>query len=318
MYGQTMGALNVYSRTTLGGSENKLFSKANEVGDYWSRIDIQIRETQPFQIVIEGVVGTSFLGDIAVDDVTFSYGCKIDNTTISLPSMTTSTTRSTLGPCGNQFRCKSTDKLQCVPLNSVCNFKYDCDDKSDEDDCGTCDFESSWCGWFDQSDGKLAWTRRKAPSQNPVGPQIDHTLGNQAGSFLITQIDNNAGEFSYNSILLGPRFEATSINCKVSMYVHMNDPFESDVTFFFNNVSDYYDYEYLDSLYGPLGSDWHYFEIDIGAFPGNYHLELMTYVEYDDDNSYGDVAVDDVLFSNCSPDIVLVDQDLGCTFEKDF
>ena len=79
MYGQTMGALNVYSRTTLGGAENRLFSKTNEVGDYWSRIDIQIRETQPFQIVIEGVVGTSYLGDIAVDDVTFSYGCKIDN-----------------------------------------------------------------------------------------------------------------------------------------------------------------------------------------------------------------------------------------------
>ena len=117
MYGQTMGALNVYSRTSLGGAENRLFSKTNEVGDYWSRIDIQIKETQPFQIVIDGVVGTSFLGDIAVDDVTFSRDCKTENTT--LPSLYTSTVRTTLGPCGNQFQCKSTDKIQCVPLNNV-------------------------------------------------------------------------------------------------------------------------------------------------------------------------------------------------------
>ena len=66
MYGKTIGALNVYSRTTIGGGENKLFSKTNEVGDYWSRIDIPIKETEPFQIVIEGVVGTSFLGDIGI------------------------------------------------------------------------------------------------------------------------------------------------------------------------------------------------------------------------------------------------------------
>ena len=317
MYGQTMGALNVYSRTSLGGAENRLFSKTNEVGDYWSRIDIQIKETQPFQIVIEGVVGTSFLGDIAVDDVTFSYGCKIDNSSISLPSMSTTTARTTLGPCGNQFQCKSTDKIQCVPLNNVCNFKYECDDKSDEDDCGTCDFESSWCGWFDQSDGRLAWTRRKAPSQNPTGPQVDHTQGTQAGSFLVTQIDENAGEFSYSSILLGPRFEATSQTCKVSMYVFMNDKY-SDISFYYNNFSDYYDSEFLDSLDGPLGNGWYFYELFIGAQPANYHLELMAYPDYEDDDDYADIAVDDVKFSSCSPDLLPVDESLDCDFDKNF
>ena len=313
MYGKTIGAFNVYSRTTIGGGENILFKKTNEVGDFWNRIDIPIKESQPFQILIEGVVGSSFEGDIAVDDITFSLGCKVSNTT-ELPSIITSTQRTTLGPCGDQFQCRSG---MCVPSNSVCNFKYECDDKSDEDNCGTCDFETSMCGWYDRSDDRLVWTRRKAPSQNPKGPQIDHTIGTQAGSFLITQIDENGGEYSYNSVLLGPRLEATSQTCKMSMYVHMNDPFTSDITFYFNNVSNYYDYEYLDSLDGPLGNDWQYVEVFIGAFPANYHVEVMTYPEYDDDDYYGDVAIDDVLFSNCSPE-PLIDASLDCNFDQSF
>ena len=143
MYGQTIGALNIYSRTTIGGGETLLFKKANEVGDFWNRIDIPIKVTQPFQIVIEGVVGTSFMGDIGLDDITFTYGCKIDNTTDSLPSLFTTTRSTTLGPCGTQFQCKSGSSLQCISMALVCDFKYDCDDKSDEDNCGTCDFENS-------------------------------------------------------------------------------------------------------------------------------------------------------------------------------
>ena len=193
MYGQTMGALNIYSRTSIGGNENLLFKKAYEVGNSWERIDLNIKETQPFQIVIEGVVGSGFFGDIGIDDVSFTDGCIMDNS-IVLPVLTTYVPQTTVNPCPNQFQCKS--NAQCVPLDKVCNFKYECDDKSDEEDCGTCDFETSQCGWYDRSDDKFVWKRKQSPSSNPTGPQIDHTYGNsRKGYFMGTEIDENNGEY---------------------------------------------------------------------------------------------------------------------------
>ena len=48
----------------------------------------------------------------------------------------------------------------------------DCPDKSDEADCGTCDFESSSCGWYDNGNGEFRWNRKQAPSDNPQGPEV--------------------------------------------------------------------------------------------------------------------------------------------------
>ena len=58
MYGKNIGSLNVYKRNEVGGSEQLLFSKQKEVGNYWQRLDLKITDsTRPFQVIVEAVRG---------------------------------------------------------------------------------------------------------------------------------------------------------------------------------------------------------------------------------------------------------------------
>ncbi|CAF0808194.1 unnamed protein product, partial [Brachionus calyciflorus] len=322
MYGRTMGKLNVYLRVSIG-DEKILFSKASEVGNYWERADIKISSTQAFQIVIEGIVGSDQYGDIGLDDISFTSGCQIDNTIVLPTTQSSQTTSTTSYPCGNPqqfFQCKSNNTIKCIPINKVCNFEYDCDDKSDETECGTCNFETSWCGWYDKSNDKIVWNRRQAPSTNTQGPQIDHTLSNSTqakGSFLITEIDIDAGTFINRAILLGPRFEATSASCKVSLWIFMDNP-DSRTTFYFTNVTNTYDYKFLGTVYGTGNKNWFKLNFDIGRYPANYQMEIISYPNYNNYLNYSDIAIDDVEFLDCSSSSVTIDKELECNFEQTF
>jgi hypothetical protein len=315
MYGRNMGALSIYSRTSTDGGENLLFRKANEVGNYWDRIDLIINETKPFQIIIEGVVGSGRLGDIGIDDLSFSNGCIVDNS-IVLPSLTTLQPQTTLSPCPNQFKCKSNN--QCVPLDKVCNFKYECDDRSDEAECGTCDFETSSCGWYDRSDDKFVWKRKQAPSINNQGPQADHTFGDgRKGFFLITEIDENNGEYVNYAELHGPKFQETSFSCKMDVWINMGRSTDPSIYFYYANFSDSDDFDKISNIGKPLGDGWHLYDLNIGRYPSNYHLEVNAWIDYEDESSYFDVAFDDIEFIDCSDDLV-VNKPLDCDFDNSF
>ena len=50
-----------------------IWSKSGNQGDQWIQGQISLGSSNsPFQIMFEGVVGTGFTGDIAIDDVSFS------------------------------------------------------------------------------------------------------------------------------------------------------------------------------------------------------------------------------------------------------
>ena len=253
MHGKNMGSLKIYTKSALNGAENLIFDKSYEVGDYWDRLELSLNNiTEQFRVVIEGVVGDGELGDIGIDDISFTSGCIFGSagplTTVTLPPST-----STPNVCGENFKCKSDASIQCIPYDKVCNFITECDDQSDEQDCGTCDFEESACGWKDYSNDKFGWTRRQAPSLNTQGPQIDHTTSSINGHFLITQINPESSGFVNQAILLGPKLQKTSEYCKASMWIHMGTGLHAEIDFIFTNVSDYMDYTFLETLYGPLG-----------------------------------------------------------------
>ena len=172
MLGDHIGKLAVYTRSGIGGIERQLFNRTREAGDYWERVRISIsNEPDPFQVVIEGATGTGIFGDIALDDIVFTPGCKL-NETGSLVSQTTPTTSTTSSLCRpGEFYCAST--ANCISSSLVCNFVFDCADQSDELNCGTCDFEHGPCGWFDKSDNKFIWSVQQAPSPYFGGPQYD-------------------------------------------------------------------------------------------------------------------------------------------------
>jgi hypothetical protein len=286
MYGADIGTLNIYVRTTIGGSETILFNRNREQGNFWVRVERQINETDPFQIVIEGIVGGD-LGDLAIDDITFTPGCVKDTSSI-LPTGSTSIPITTQSSC-NGFKCKSDNK--CISSDQVCNFINDCLDKSDEAECGTCDFELSRCGYYDDSEGEEKWNRRQAPSLNPNGPKVDHTLGNSSGYFMITE-KNNGSFFIDQVALYGPPTQETAESCRLTFWVHMGTNLQSYAYFYYVNASNINQFKYIGDITGPLGDKWVKSEISIGNQPANYQLEVYAYPDVDNNDFYSDIAFD--------------------------
>jgi len=60
-------------------------------GDFWYRGDIPINSAINYQVVFEGVRGSDYQGDIAIDDISFTPGCKPDSTATIIPGVVTPT-----------------------------------------------------------------------------------------------------------------------------------------------------------------------------------------------------------------------------------
>ena len=76
MYGATTGTLNVYVKDTISGRNFTIWTKSGNQGNKWQRATVNIANvTGTFFIIFEGIVGSSFTGDIAIDDFSFSKTC---------------------------------------------------------------------------------------------------------------------------------------------------------------------------------------------------------------------------------------------------
>ncbi|KAH9494982.1 hypothetical protein Btru_018318 [Bulinus truncatus] len=71
MYGSTVGTLSLYLRD-VRGNDLLLDSKVGNFGNQWLLAQVDLISLTPFQVVFEGTVGSSYTGDIAVDDVEIS------------------------------------------------------------------------------------------------------------------------------------------------------------------------------------------------------------------------------------------------------
>lgn len=136
-----------------------------------------------FQFVIEGKRGTSFRGDISIDDISFADGCVVDLTGTLDPNPITPSPPP--GCVSGQFSC--TDGT-CISADDVCNFRKDCTNGYDELSCpAKCDYESgTMCKWYNYywNDVILDWKLHLAgnPSENGTGPPTDHTLSSAKGN----------------------------------------------------------------------------------------------------------------------------------------
>jgi len=102
---------------------------------------------------------------------------------------------------------------KCIDANSVCNFKNDCADKSDEAMCGPCDFESGLCGWTDLSNGKYNFSRHAATQNHGAiwGPPVDHTSGAPSGHYVF--VEGTQGVFLSKAILQSPSLPPAAKSC---------------------------------------------------------------------------------------------------------
>lgn len=83
----------------------------------WIRHDLKLDFTEPFQVLIEGVVGISFISDIGLDDTVFTPECDVYPYN-ELPTTTIITT-TTPRPCpiAEQVHCAGSDI--CIEQDKV-------------------------------------------------------------------------------------------------------------------------------------------------------------------------------------------------------
>ncbi|XP_025085540.1 MAM and LDL-receptor class A domain-containing protein 1-like [Pomacea canaliculata] len=184
MLGKDINALNIYIEGAEQGSRALLLSIHGQQGDEWRKTILSIVSAYNFRIVIEGTTGASDLGDIGLDDISFTPGCRLAVGASLPPVLPTSINQCPTGTffCGLNPPCRLDVYL--------CNFYSDCVEGRDEAQCpSVCDFENGdyqfvpMCGWTNQAEGNAAdWILRTPISSGY--PAVDHNPGTSSGHFV--------------------------------------------------------------------------------------------------------------------------------------
>ncbi|XP_055957691.1 MAM and LDL-receptor class A domain-containing protein 1-like [Patella vulgata] len=67
MYGPHIGTLNIY--TNVFGNKRLIWTRTGTQANAWKQAQLTINSTTNYQVIIEGVVGKGWLGDISLDDI---------------------------------------------------------------------------------------------------------------------------------------------------------------------------------------------------------------------------------------------------------
>ncbi|NXK56744.1 MALR1 protein, partial [Chauna torquata] len=113
MNGSTIGSLEVLCKT--GNKSSKLWTQSGSQGPQWNRAEVFLGIRSDFQIVFRAKRGVSYMGDVAVDDITFE-----DCSPLLIPDRHCTLEEFT---CANKY---------CIPKDNLCDFVNDCADNSDE------------------------------------------------------------------------------------------------------------------------------------------------------------------------------------------
>ncbi|XP_077978860.1 MAM and LDL-receptor class A domain-containing protein 1-like [Glandiceps talaboti] len=150
MYGATIGTLRVMVQTS---SDKIIWELSGDNGDFWNDGQIAVYSDVQFRIIFEGVVGSSFTGDIAIDDISFTEGyCAAKPSYAHPPTSSPST----------------------IPIPSLID----------------CDFEGGGVctSWSQASDDDFDWTWSTGSSPSlDTGPSVDHTTGTDQGGYVFIE-----------------------------------------------------------------------------------------------------------------------------------
>ncbi|KAG2455304.1 AEGP protein, partial [Polypterus senegalus] len=76
LFGPRGAALNVFYRTRTPGELTRVTRVVGQRGDLWVREEAHFAVNASFQIILEGVLGDGPFGDVALDDLELSPGCR--------------------------------------------------------------------------------------------------------------------------------------------------------------------------------------------------------------------------------------------------
>ncbi|XP_053385235.1 uncharacterized protein LOC128550354 [Mercenaria mercenaria] len=115
MYGSGIGVLNVYVQSGPSLPSSPIWYKKGNQSNLWLEGSINITADKPFLIILEGLRGNSYHGDIAVDDVELtegSCGSRLTGVPATSISVSKSADKAILGNNTFAFSCKYIIPLQ--------------------------------------------------------------------------------------------------------------------------------------------------------------------------------------------------------------
>nr|XP_027211162.1 MAM and LDL-receptor class A domain-containing protein 1-like [Penaeus vannamei] len=313
MYGEHVQELNVYIVTEWNGEKNLAFRRTGEQGQFWDRAVVQasVSEDKPFQFIIEGVTSNLEFTDIAIDDLSFTQVCQQVNTTLPIGS----TPMPPYNPCTDEeFYCRTKD--ECIPNANRCDWKADCSNKADEENCGECDFEYGMCDWSDVSEGLFQWKRIIAKSVSPYEhPHLDHTYGVPEGHYAC--IEGAEGIEGKTAVMVSPPVQhTTGYYCELHFWVYVNHGMNAHLALYYHNDYENIDHLLYNSTYSVDEELWYEVIAPARLTPKKAYFKFTATPVFDQSSdwaaSHSALAIDDIDFFNCNELLLGLD----CDFEE--
>ncbi|XP_069133149.1 MAM and LDL-receptor class A domain-containing protein 1-like [Argopecten irradians] len=182
VYGSNIGTLRVWSSTTTSNPK-PLWELSGSQQNQWFQgiVPLQDQNTS-FSVIFEAIRGSSNVGHIAVDDVTFdnAQACQL-TPRLAIPTVTqapaTNTASSQTTPTSTLSTKSTTRPLSTAKPTGGSNF--------------SCDFTYDLCGWTQDQSDQLDWTRQRGRTTSAgTGPNSDHTTG--SGYYIYTEVSGKA------------------------------------------------------------------------------------------------------------------------------
>ncbi|KAJ7322263.1 hypothetical protein JRQ81_018550, partial [Phrynocephalus forsythii] len=241
MNGATVGSLEVLIK--VGNMTTRLWAQSGPQGPQWNRAEVFLGVRSYFQVLFRAKRGISYVGDVAVDDISFK-----DCSPLVIPEKPCTSEELT---CANKY---------CIPEENLCDFVDDCADNSDESDSicsvsiGRCNFEFDLCEWEQDQNDDFDWNLRNGGLPRAgTGPIADHSLQEPSGHYIFIknffpQLPGQ--EATISSVIISRK----SKNCKIIFYYHMYGENIGSLTVYQETVSNHS--KILFTLSGDQGNFW--------------------------------------------------------------
>ncbi|GFN85246.1 MAM and LDL-receptor class a domain-containing protein 1-like [Plakobranchus ocellatus] len=257
----------------------------------WSQATVPINSSSEYQLLFIGVVGTSYAGDIAIDDITFTREkCPLT------PAAARPSGVSTVAPITAST--KAAGSVTSAPDGASCNF------------------ETGLCGWTNTRSGDVYdWGWGKTASALAQGlnviPAVDHTLNSGNGRYLYYDMNQkNPNDAGSKAMLLSPVLPANGIKCLSYWYNMASNVRKLEV----NIKSGSSLGTPVQRLTGVQASGW--VQTSISITPrGSYQIVFTGYKGVN--NIDGVIALDDIVLTDGQCLTSSSQSNNLCTFEAD-
>uniref|UniRef100_A0A670JGF2 MAM and LDL receptor class A domain containing 1 n=1 Tax=Podarcis muralis TaxID=64176 RepID=A0A670JGF2_PODMU len=282
MNGATVGSLKVLRKE--GNMSFELWSQSGPQGPQWNRAEVHLGVQSYFQVIFRAKRGISYVGDVAVDDISFQ-----ECSPLLIPDRHCTSDEFT---CANKY---------CLPKDNLCDFVNDCADNSDENQSicsmsiGRCDFEFDLCDWEQDQNDDFDWNLRIGGIPRAgTGPVADHTLQEPSGHYIF--IKNSFPQLpGQEARITSVTVSRKSKNCKVIFYYHMYGANTGSLTVYQVTASN--PPQVLFSLSGDQGNFWKRKVLLLEAYE-----DFQITFEGRVGKGYRYIALDDIVFTReCLP-----------------